>query len=85
MPADYGPWTVARPRVEYVPVAPEGATLSECPYCGCQCWQLALEKKVSMPGGFTAACSLCAMKRGSHQREMDEARAAREREMAMRN
>jgi hypothetical protein len=78
---NYGAQTVIRPRWESTGRRPPGATEAMCPYCGCGVWAMPAEAPLaaaSVPGGFTFACAECALKRGSHQREMDASRAARE-------
>jgi hypothetical protein len=72
----YGPYTICRQRLDNIP-AMAGATLTACPYCGCHCWKTDLETD-PLPPNTTAACTACALKRGSHQREMDEAREKKE-------
>jgi hypothetical protein len=70
-------YTVCRPLAANLADAPAGATLGPCPYCGEPCYRLALEPD-PLPEGWVAACTLCALKRSSHQREMDQRKAERE-------
>jgi len=77
----YGSFTACRPLLANVPDAPPGAVLTECPYCGAECWKLELEEiaiRDAHHGDATAACTDCALKRGQWQREMDRARHDRE-------
>jgi hypothetical protein len=74
---NYGAHTVCRPLVSNVPVPPPGWERSECPYCGAACWITAVEPR-PLPPGLTFACTGCALKRGTRQREMDRRRAERE-------
>jgi hypothetical protein len=68
--------TVVRPLAAGRP-APPGSTPASCPYCGRPVWRLDLED--TLPAGYAVgACADCALRRGSHQREMDAERAARE-------
>jgi hypothetical protein len=73
----YGKYTVCRPLLVNIPERPAGAVLETCPYCGAACWKLAIEPE-PLPPDFTAACTHCALKRASLQREMDLARSRRE-------
>jgi hypothetical protein len=76
---NYGSQTVCRPRRDSFPGREPfpGATLTACPYCGCQCWKVPQEPD-PLPPDTTAACTVCAINRGLHQREMDALRARRE-------
>lgn len=68
--------TVCRPLRSNVPDAPPGATLATCAYCGAECWKLAIEPD-PLPLSIRAACTVCALKRMFHQREMDRKLAER--------
>jgi hypothetical protein len=75
----YGDTTLARPRVSNVPEPPDaGSVQVPCDWCGDACWKRGLEPD-PLPPGTAAACSGCALMRGTHQREMDMARRHRER------
>jgi hypothetical protein len=75
----FGQYTICRPLLDNVPEQPEGAELTDCPYCGCKCWKMAKESgPMPIHGTFTAACTRCAFNRGIRQREMDAIRADRE-------
>lgn len=54
---------VMRPERHNIPEKPEGATLTQCPICGRECWKMPLEPD-PLPEGFTAACTSCALKMG---------------------
>ncbi len=51
---------------------PKGATLALCRYCGAECWRLAAEPE-PLPTGYRPACTECALRRNSRQRDMDDA------------
>lgn len=69
-------FTIARPLKRNIPDGIPGATLSTCQYCGAECWRLAIEPD-PLPPGYAAACTECALRRGTHQREMDAKLAER--------
>jgi hypothetical protein len=75
---NYGAQTICRPLAANVPDPPPGWGASRCPYCGAACWVLPLEPR-PLPPGCAAACTSCALKRGTNQREMDRLRFERER------
>jgi hypothetical protein len=74
---NYGHTTLCRPLVANVPAPPAGWTRATCPYCGAACWATAIEPR-PLPPGWCAACTNCALRRGSHQAEMDRERYERE-------
>jgi hypothetical protein len=79
---NYGDRTLARIMEANFPDPPDpGAVLVECDYCGRGCWKRPIEPD-PLPPGVTPACTVCAIRRASHQREMDRERARRE---ALRN
>lgn len=74
---NYGHTTVCRPLVSNVPNPPPGWARATCPWCGAACWATSMEPH-PLPDGWVAACTNCALKRGTRQREMDRERFERE-------